>query len=193
VTEVALREEQGVFARVKRTETSLTVPEDYEYEEFEDLIAVLGRAENGIIWWSADALLQCEHLYQDKVTQVAELLGRSPQTVINRCSVARRVPPSRRNPNVSFSCHAEIAACDPQDQIGWLKEAEKKDLRTHELRALVQAERHGTPNILEPPEEAPPSLYEAARAVWIASVRSVGDVFLVPAEPMLEMRKALGE
>jgi hypothetical protein len=193
MSEVALREERGVFARVERTKTSLSVPEDYTYEEFEELIATLGGAESAMIWWSADALLQCEHLYHDKVHQVAELLGRSEQTVINRSSVARRVPPSRRNPNVFFTCHAEVAACEPDDQIRWLKEAEEKDLRSHQLRALVRAERQGTPDILDAPQEETLSLYEAARAVWHASVRAVGDVYLVDAEPMQELRKALGE
>jgi hypothetical protein len=194
VTELAVREEQGVFARVERTETSLSVPDDYAYEEFEELIAVLGRAENGIIWWSADALLQCEHLYHDKVAQVAELLGRSPQTIINRTSAARRVPPSRRNPNVSFTAHAEVAALEPADQKRWLKEAEQECLSTHELRARIQAERDGHPDILEPQaEEMALSVYEAARNVWHSSTRIVGDAFLTPAEVMLEMRKALGE
>jgi hypothetical protein len=193
VTEVALRSE-GVLSRVERTETSLSIPEDFEYEEFEELIALFGTAENVFIWWSADALLQGEHLYGDKVAQAAELLRRSPQTIINRTSVARRVPPSRRNPHVSFSCHAEVAALEPADQRRWLKTAEQEALSTHELRARVQAERAGHPDVLEQRfEETTLSVDAAARAVWHASTRIVGDAFLTPAEVMLEMRKALGE
>lgn len=149
MTEVALPA-SSVLGRTERTETSLTLPLDFSYDEFEELLALLGTVENACIWWSSDALIQGEHLYGEEVAQAAERLNRSPQTVLNRTSVARRVPPSRRNPSLSFTAHAEVAALEPADQIRWLDTAASERLAVHELRERIRAERDGTPDITTP-------------------------------------------
>ena len=196
MAEVAIREPEGLLSAlgVEHTSTSLTLPADISYEDYESIGAFIGIVNDASNWWLGDWLVQGELLHKDKIYQATELTRRSPQTLANVASCCRNVPPSRRNPKLSFSAHVEVKALEPADQRRWLKTAEQEALSTHELRARVQAERAGHPNVLEPREEETAlSVYEAARNVWIASTRSVGDVFLVPAEPMLEMRKALGE
>ena len=191
MTDVALRDE-GLLARVQRTSTSLILPPDFPYDEYEELIALLGSIENACIWWSADLLRQGEHLYGEDVAQAAELLGRAPQTIINRVSVANRVPPAQRNPNVTFSCHAEVAALEPREQVRWLGECEQQGWKRDELRAAIRGSTNATTNgrveVLSPT----PSIEEAARWVVQAGRRAVGDVWMVPAEPYQALREAVG-
>ncbi len=192
MSEVALHEE-SILARIERTHTSATLPTDLQYEDFELLLATLGSMENAIIWWSADALIAGEKLYGTKLEQAAESLNRSEQTILNRMSIARRVPPERRNPNVSFTGHSEIAKFhdQPEEQERWLKIAEDEKLKTHQLRERIrydQAEQNG--RVVLPPTV---TVEEAARHVWFASRRAVGDTYLVPAEVMLTLKEALGE
>jgi len=150
VSEVALREEGLLTALgVEHTPTSLTLPLDLLYEDYETIGAFIGMVGDASRWWLADWLAQGEHLYGEKVAQAAELTRRAPQTLVNAASISRRVPPQRRRLKVSFTAHAEVASLEPADQKRWLKTAETEDLRTHELRARIQAERNGTPDVLD--------------------------------------------
>jgi hypothetical protein len=193
VTELAVREEEGIFSRlgVERSPTSLTLPPDLAYDDFEEIGHFIGVMHDAANWWLGAWLVQGEMLFGDKVYQAAEITRRSPRTLINVASVYRRVPESCRNPNVKFSLHAEVAALEPREQKRWLKEAEQRQFTKADLRAEIHAEKDGNDPAVLPP--AVLSVEEAARAVWFASVRSVGDTFFVPAEPMLALRAALGE
>ena len=100
------------------------------------------------------------------------------------------MPLERRNPKLSFTAHAEVAALEPEEQKRWLKVAEEEDLRTHELRDRIRWDKAGDDQVLPP---AVMSVEEAARNVWMASTRAVGDVYFCPAEVMLVLKEALGE
>ena len=62
---------------------------------------------------------------------------------MNYASLARRVPPSRRNEHVPFSTHMEVAALEPDEQSRWLSTAAEEGLTKVELRARIVGERNG--------------------------------------------------
>jgi hypothetical protein len=193
LSELALRDE-GILTRlgVERTATSLTLPVDLLYEDFEAIGEFIGVVRDASNWWLSEWLRQGEMLYGDKVHQAALLTKRAPSTLANIASIAHRIPPERRNPRVSFSVHAEVAALDPDAQTHWLTEAAERNLTRDELRSEIHAQRDVSPGVdILPP--AVPDLREAASNVWHSSVRAVGDVHITPSEVMLEMKKALGE
>ncbi len=191
MTEVALREEGLLSALgVEHTPTSLTLPPDISYEDYETVGAFIGMVGDASNWWLGSWVIQGEMLHGDKVAQASEITRRSPQTLANVASTCRRVPVANRNPKLSFTAHSEVAALAPPEQKRWLKIAEQEDLRTHELRERIrydQAEQNGA--VLPPTV----TVEEAARHVWLASTRSVGNVYLTPAEVMLTLKEALGE
>ncbi len=192
MTEVALREEGLLSALgVEHTPTSLTLPPDISYEDAETVGAFIGMVNDASNWWLGEWLIQAEMLHGDKIHQATELTRRSRNTLDNVASTCRRVPRENRNPKLSFSAHTEVKALEPKEQKRWLKIAEQEDLRTHELRERIrydQAEQNG--RVVLPPTV---TVEEAARHVWFASRRAVGDTYLVPAEVMLTLKDALGE
>jgi hypothetical protein len=193
LTELAVRDEEGIFSRlgVERSPTSLTLPPDLAYDDFEEIGHFIGVMHDAANWWLGSWLIQGEMLFGDKVYQAAEITRRSPRTLINVASICRRVPESCRNPNIKFSLHAEVAALEPREQRRWLKEAEHRQLSKSDLRAEIHAEKDGNDPAVLPP--AVPTLEEAAWAVWHASIRSVGDIHITPSSVMLELKRALGE
>ena len=134
---------------ISTTPTSLTLPPDISYENYELVGAFIGRVHDASQWWLGSWLLQGEMLFGEKIYQAAELTHRSPQTLRNVASVVNRVPNSRRHKELSFSAHAEVAALEPADQNRWLEACESERLTTMELRARIRAERNGTPDITE--------------------------------------------
>lgn len=151
VTEVALADE-GILTSlgVVTTSTSLTLPVDISYEDYEQIGAWIGYVHDATNWWLGAWLNQGEILFGDKIFQAALLTNRSPQTLRNVASIEHRVPSGRRNDKLSFTIHAEVAALEPEDQIRWLHTAEDEQLATHELRERIRAERAGTPDIITP-------------------------------------------
>ena len=192
VSELAVRDE-GILSRFEHTPTSLILPHDLSYEDYEGLLGFLGLLHNASRWYIADALRFGELAFEgDKYVQAAELTGLSPGRLANIASIGNRIPPSRRRPGVSFSHHEEVAPLEPEDQERFLAAAEENAWPKDVLRAEIHAElaaRNGRPFFVEPEV----SVEEAARAVWHASRRVVGDAYLTPAEVMQVMREALGE
>lgn len=135
--DTAILSREGVI----RTLTSLALPPDFTYEEYEDLMCVLGLMHRASAFYIGDALNDGERLFPDnKYLQAAELTGLSPGTLINYASICNRVPPSRRNDHLSFSHHAEVAALEPAAQKEWLEVAVEERLTKNDLRARIKDE-----------------------------------------------------
>lgn len=160
MSEVALPAEDLLLTSlgIQTTPTSLTLPPDISYEDYERVGEFLGqsfwrvkRLESTINWYIGDWLIQGEMLHGDKIYQAAELTRRDPQTLANIASCVRRVPKSVRSnaENITFSHHMEVKALEPTDQGRWLKTAEEENLSTSRLREYIRAERNGTPDITD--------------------------------------------
>jgi hypothetical protein len=156
--EVALRDEEA-FALVRELEEGglltpigldLSKRPDLDYDALEALAAFFGRVQEISKWALYDTLLAIEMRHSDLVAQAVEVTGRQPSTIENGMSIARRIPRSRRRNGIPFHTHGEVASLAPSDQQRWLKTAAVERLTKDELRARVQAEKNGTPDVLPP-------------------------------------------
>ena len=197
MTELALRSDTFSLIRdleeagaLTTTHLDLSERPDLDYETCESLAAFFGNINHASRWWLADIIIYSEEVHGQLVGQIAEATGLAPSSIENITSIGRRVPPSIRRPNLSFSVQGEVASLTPLEQIKWLDVAENERLTKAELRSRIRASKAPEgEDILTPAL----GLREAATAVWHASRRSVGDVYVTPAEVMLTLREALGE
>jgi hypothetical protein len=126
------------------TLTSLTLPTDLPWEQYESLAFMLGQLHRTSAWLIGDLLNFGEKVYGETYAQAAEATGLSPGTLQNYTSVCSRIPRSRRRAAVPFSTHAEVAYKEPEEQEEWLNRAEQQRWTKAELRAQMRHEIEGT-------------------------------------------------
>jgi len=168
------------------TGTSLQLDPDLPYEKYEQLGAALGLINRSCSWWIGDWLLFGEGAYRERFAQAIEATGLAEQTLLNRLWVCRSVPPSRRQPSLSFSTHALVAALPGREQKTWLKRAAEGGWTRAQLETRMRENGRVEPE--EPPSLPPggvdtPSLLEAARSL----VRNA-DVMLDTSENVIVRR-----
>lgn len=157
------------------TETSLQLPPDTPFDQYESLAYMFGRVHRQSAWVLGDLLNFGERAYGEKYAQAEAATGLAKQTLENYCSVCSRVPRSRRRKSLAFSIHAEVASLPPVEQTEWLAKAAKEgwrrgrireelapmraaaDLEIAEKRAARQAMLNGDPEPLPVIEEVPPA------------------------------------
>lgn len=119
--------------------TSLELEGDMDYETFEAIGTMLGGFDRACRWWVGDWLLYGEGAFPaDRYAQAAALTGLSEQTLLNRVTMSRAIPPSRRNPRVSYSAHRHVSALPPAQQKSWLSYAEENRSTERELHAAIK-------------------------------------------------------
>lgn len=161
------------------TPTGLDLPEGISFDTYEALMGMLGQVHRSASWLIGDALAYGEQVFGESYAQAAEATQLAPQTLMNLCSVARRVPPSVRRASLPFSSHALVASLKPREQAKWLKQAEQEGWTRAQLAQALKD---------LPPEVGKQSVRDLARAVWLAATFN-GDSYVVPVAPM----KALGD
>ena len=110
-------------AVVDETSLRLTDP-DVTWEDYERLGSMLGQMNRACSWWVGDLIVYGEELFGHYHAQVEEVIGLAPQTIANRASVARHIPPSKRRASLPFGVHAEVAYLSPEERDRWLDRAE---------------------------------------------------------------------
>lgn len=153
------------------TQTGLEVRDDISFEEWASLAPVLGDAARGVAFVIGDWLLYGDQRFGDG----AEIGSEEPlvrsddydvaiqQTGLDRSTlqayahVARKVPRSLRNKDLSWEHHKVVAKLPPSDQSRWLEVAnENRDrgrpVSTRRLRRSIQAGRLLSIDEVEPPE-----------------------------------------
>jgi hypothetical protein len=101
--------------------------------------------------------------------------------------VARKLPPSRRRPGLSFTHHQLVAARPPEEQDEWLDAAEAHRWSTEELRGLLQK----PPPALSTRRELMERVEDAARALLAATVPDAPGWARVPADAVERLTRAL--
>ena len=88
-------------------------------------------------WWIGDMINSGEDLFGE---EFAEVCGGtlSTEMVSRYASVARRVPPRNRRPNLSWSAHAAVARLPEPLQRRMLAQAEKHGWNSDDLRKKVR-------------------------------------------------------
>lgn len=124
-----------------QTATSLTLPADLPFGEWQRTVGTLIVATDATQWWAADAYLHGERVFGEDAAQAVPTIRQKAKTLQNWVFIARHIPPERRrHPDVlSFSIHAEVASLDADLQEEWLERAEAEDWTVAELRAELEA------------------------------------------------------
>lgn len=167
---------------------------ELDYDRYETLGLYLGVINRACQWWIGDWLIFGEQAYDsDRYAQAAAQTGLAEQTLLNRATVCRRIPPSRRLAGVPFGVHAEVASLSAREQTRWLKQAQRNNWTRADLRKHMKATRTDQPPLpLDGEPLSPEHVLEAAKAVLSART-DYGDQWLVPKEPMARLAAAVGE
>lgn len=122
-----------------RTPTSLLLPEQTTYEEWQRLGQQLKVMQGGVLWWLGDWVRFGERKYGEKYTQEIEITGYDYDTINGARWVADKIEFVRRRTNLSWSHHKEVAGFEtPAEQDAWLDRAEAEGLSRSELRSAIK-------------------------------------------------------
>lgn len=111
---------------------------DLDLDGYAAILGWLGAMYKRIAWYTGDALLEGEQRFGEAAFQVADALGMSERTMLNRRWVCSRIPPVRRLPGLSFSHHESVAPLGPREQRRWLGEALREGWTREHLRARLR-------------------------------------------------------
>jgi hypothetical protein len=141
------------------TATGLRVNGEPSDVEWDVAGACLLRAERALQfamgdWWASYGQ---RRYYGERAQRVRQLLGSEDdggllQRFMNYAWVARRIEPSRRREDVSFSHHAEVAALEPPDQDRLLEQASANKWSVRRLRREACGLRAAEPGMHDEPE-----------------------------------------
>lgn len=121
------------------TPTSLKLPEDLSYEEWERIVDTLKRMEKSVQWWLGDALRFGERKYGETYSQALEASDyKNRGSLWNIKWVADKVEPSLRHEDLTWTHHVEVASLDYDTQSQLLDQAEAGQWTTRELRHEVR-------------------------------------------------------
>lgn len=124
------------------TETSLNLSDpELDWDDYERLGVFLGSMNRACAWWVGDFILYGEQLYGELYAQIEDAMGLAPQTLSNRASVARHIPPNRRRAALPFGVHAEVAYLEPRERDLWLDKAERGQWTRAKLREEIRQSR----------------------------------------------------
>lgn len=106
------------------TPTSLILPDNLSFEEWDRVGVILLVLREGIEWWIGDWLRFGQHKYGDMYTQAQAITGRSYSTLTKYKFVAEKIESFRRRKNLPWSHHAEVASLESEEQDYWLDVAQ---------------------------------------------------------------------
>jgi N6-adenosine-specific RNA methylase IME4 len=118
-------------SRAKLSEVALSLPDDFNFEEWQQLGHALDRMEHAVQWWRGDWWAFGQHRYGDRLALVGPERFKSYH---NAGTVSRAIESARRRALLSFSHHAEVAPFPKSEQDAWLDRAEAAGWSVMELR-----------------------------------------------------------
>lgn len=95
--------------RVKLTDTSMVIDPETTYEEAISLYDFTHVVRERSRWWLGDIVNFMEDHFPEKYTQAIDLTGLTYSRLTTICSVCRKIEPSRRRKEASFSWHEKVA------------------------------------------------------------------------------------
>lgn len=149
------------------TETSLTLPPDVPYDQYEALAYMFGRVHRQTAWVLGDLLNYGEKVYGEKFSQAEAATGLAKSTLENYCSVCNRIPRSRRRKSLAFSIHAEVASLSPREQTEWLGKAVSEGWKRGRIREELAPLRRAADLDVEQRREARAAILNGASPVEI--------------------------
>ena len=177
------------------TPTSLQLPSDITYAQFEGLLGYLGTVNRRLMWYIGDAVLFGEGAFTEQVAQAVLATGLNEGTILNRVYVCRNIPPSRRIASLSFGTHEAVSALPAREQRYWLEKAAKQGWTRQQLRQAMAARRKDDkPQLLPPsPGDVDADLLVQAVHDLLLHAEESGENVIVRREDVARVRAALGE
>ena len=145
------------------TETSLVLPPDVPFDQYEALAYLFGRVHRQTAWVIGDLLNYGEKVYGEKFSQAEAATGLAKSTLENYSSVCNRIPRSRRRKSLAFSIHAEVASLSPKEQSEWLGKAASEGWKRGRIREELAPLRRATELSEEERREARAAILGGAR------------------------------
>lgn len=126
--------------------TGMRVLRPASFEEWQAVGDWLRVLEKSVSWWIADWVRYGEMTYEEQSAQAlsaregeaAQATGWTPETIKQYSRIAAQVPPTSRDPDLTFSHHREVADLPPADQQVWLKRAKDEDWSCTRLRGELR-------------------------------------------------------
>jgi hypothetical protein len=119
--------------------TGLTMPENLDLEQWQQVGIKLVEIDSGIQWALGDWWCHGHHTYGSRTAEVgAKKLRYEFSSLMNLGSTARKVPPSLRNEAVSHSHHVAVQGLEPEAQTKWLTKAAKMHWSVKTLREKIK-------------------------------------------------------
>jgi hypothetical protein len=109
---------------------------DLTFEEYADLWATVTQTYKSAHWWLGDCQVGMFARWGEQASQLLD--PRTPETIRNTRWVCESIEPVRRHPELSFTHHRIVSSLVPDIQDELLARAERDDLTTRELTAVVQ-------------------------------------------------------
>jgi hypothetical protein len=125
-------------ARVLTTKVALQLSTELPYEEWERAGRQLAGVQSSSSWWIGDWLNHGKEHYSDRYLKGVHAAGLKYQTLRNYAWVASRYPAARRQPELSFQHHAELASSTVDQQEFWLRTARRNGWTVKQLRTAVR-------------------------------------------------------
>lgn len=197
------------------TELSLDLEDpDMDFDTWIALGEALRRVRNANSWWIGDWYIfgcHARSIGERRAAAAESVVGLSPHTLQTIVRTCMYVPKGRRNLNLPFSHHTEIARLMPEEQVKWLKLAEEGDGRSswsrEQLRDGIRfakkrysdSEPHWEGAIAMKRDNdviaIAEEIWQTAKHVGTQDTESYADtgVYVIPAELMVRLGVALGE
>ena len=154
-------------SKITLTRTGLHISDELSFEEWKDIAARFGAAMSSAAFVIGDWLVYGEDHFRGQqrlpgfendsigsrrisaeiYNEALRLTGLDRSTLITYAYVARRVPPSLRNEQLSWEHHKAVAKLDEEEQKRWLQialdeaDAELAAVPTRRLRKSITAGR----------------------------------------------------
>lgn len=131
---------KGVTLKV----TSLSFPDDLDYELWSEVGHGLVAMKDGVQWALGDWWAYGDHAYGNRkkdVNALGKKLRYKSGSLMNLGTVSRRVPPSSRNEALSWSHHKVVAKFSPDSQRKWLEQAATNKWSVRQMQKMIRENR----------------------------------------------------
>lgn len=166
------------------------------YHSFVGICVAVREMKESINFVVGDLIIEGEKMFGDEVYQALEELDISVGTKQQCIRVAERIPQARRRGELKWSHHRAVAAFEPEEQDRWLQEAIDRAWTKGELEQAIRDAGAQIRELDPVAEPAPVYVVEpvltAAERVYAAARPSDDTNYTVPAEPILDLGRALG-
>jgi len=115
------------------------------FEEWVSVMETMNQVGQSHTFWLGDLYLVGEQFYgEERATSIMDSTDWNLKTLQNAASICRRIEPTRRREELSYSHHAEVGYLEPDEQDYYLQKAIDNQLSVTKLRNMINYEKeHG--------------------------------------------------